>query len=55
MQIDKQEIIKLLREQGEHGKASQAEQKLPNKVDHEQHKDLLDEVGVDPQQLVSKL
>jgi hypothetical protein len=55
MQIDKQEIVKLLRERGDHDKASQAEQQLPDKVDHEQHKDLLDQVGVQPQELVGKL
>jgi hypothetical protein len=55
MQIDKQEIVNLLRERGEHDKASQAEQQLPDKVHHEQHKDLLDQIGVEPQELLSKL
>ena len=55
MQVDRQEIVKLLRERGDHDKASQAEQQLPDKVDHEQHKDLLDQVGVKPQELVGKL
>jgi hypothetical protein len=55
MEIDKQEIVSLLRERGEHDKASQAEQQLPDKVDHEQHKGLLDQVGVDPQELLGKL
>jgi hypothetical protein len=55
MEIDKQQIISMLRERGEHDKAEQAEQQLPDKVDHEQHKDLLDQVGVQPQELVGKL
>ena len=55
MQIDKQEIIKLLREKGEHDKAGKAEQQLPDKVDHEQHQGLLQEVGINPQELLSKL
>jgi hypothetical protein len=55
MQFDKQEIIKLLREQGQHDKASKAEQQLPDQVDHEQHADLLQQVGLNPQELLSKL
>lgn len=55
MQIDKQQIIDLLREKGEHGKASQAEEQLPDKVDHDEHKGLLDQVGIDPQELLRKL
>jgi hypothetical protein len=55
MQIDKQEIVNLLRERGEHEKANQAEQQLPEKVDHEQHKGLLEQVGVDAQELLTKL
>lgn len=55
MEFNKQEIVNLLRERGEHEKANQAEQQLPEQVDHEQHKGLLDQIGVDPQELVSKL
>jgi len=54
MQIDKQQIINLLREQGEHGKADEAEKQLPDKVDHDEHKGLLDQVGVDPQKLLNR-
>jgi DNA-binding protein H-NS len=55
MQIDKQEIVNLLREKGDHEKANQAEQQLPDTVDHEKHKELLEQVGVNPQELISKL
>jgi hypothetical protein len=55
MEFNKQEIVTLLRERGEHEKANQAEQQLPEQVDHEQHKGLLDQIGVDPQELVGKL
>ena len=55
MQFDKQQILNLLREQGEHEKANQAEQRLPEKVDHEEHKGLLEQLGVNPQELLSKL
>ncbi|MGN6334277.1 MAG: hypothetical protein ACTHOD_21900 [Motilibacteraceae bacterium] len=55
MQIDKQQIIDFLRSQGEQGKAQEAEQKLPNQVDTEQHKDLLSQLGINPQELLGKL
>lgn len=55
MEFNKQEIVDLLRERGEHDKANKAEQQLPDQVDHEQHKGFLDQMGVDPQELVSKL
>ncbi len=55
MQIDKQQIISLLREKGEHDKATQAEQQLPDQVDHEEHGNLLQQFGVNPQELVGKL
>ena len=55
MHIDKQQIINLLREQGDHEKAQQAEQQLPDKVDHEQHQSVLQQLGINPQELLSKL
>lgn len=47
MQIDKQQIVSLLRDRGEHEKADQAEKQLPDKVDHDEHRDLFDSIGVD--------
>jgi hypothetical protein len=55
VQFDKQQIIQMLREQGDHDKAQKAEQQLPDKVDPEEHKNLLEEVGINPQDLISKL
>jgi DNA-binding protein H-NS len=55
VEIDKQQIIQMLRDQGDHEKAQQAEQQLPDKVDHEQHQDLLQQFGINPQDLISKL
>ncbi len=54
MQVDKQQIVDLLRQRGDHAKATEAEQELPDKVDHEQHQDLLQRFGVDPQELLTK-
>jgi hypothetical protein len=55
MQIPKDNILELLRERGEHDKAAQAEQELPDQVDHEQHSDLLSKFGVEPKELLDKL
>lgn len=53
MEISKQQIIDLLRQQGKHDQAEKAEQNLPDTVDHEEHADALKEHGVDPQQLLA--
>ncbi len=55
MQIDKEEVIKLLREKGQHDKADQAQKQLPDKVDHEQHAGMLQQLGINPQELLGKL
>ena len=54
MQIDKQQIIRMLRERGDHDKAQQAEQQLPDQVDHEEHGNILQQFGVNPQELLSR-
>ena len=55
MQFDKSQILDLLRSQGDQGKAQQAEQELPDKVDDNEHAGLLDKFGVNPQELLGKL
>jgi hypothetical protein len=55
MQIDKSQILELLRTQGDDAKARQADQELPQQVDTEQHAGLLQKLGLDPQELVAKL
>jgi hypothetical protein len=40
---------------GQHDKVDQAQQELPDKVDHEEHSGLLQQLGINPQQLLSKL
>ena len=54
MNIDKQQIIELLRNQGEQQKADQAQGELPEQVDPEQHAGLLEKLGIDPQALLSQ-
>lgn len=55
MKFDKEQIIEMLRERGEHDKADKAEQQLPDQVHHEEHKNLLEQIGVDPQEIIGKL
>ena len=54
MQFDKSQILDLLREQGDHDKADQADKELPDKVDPEQDAGLLAKFGIDPQTLITK-
>ena len=55
MEIDKAQIIELLKSRGEQDKADQADSQLPDKVDPQAHADLLSKLGIDPQDLLGKL
>ena len=52
MQIDKQQIIELLRSRGNQDQADQAQSELPDQVDTDQHADKLSQLGIDPQELL---
>jgi hypothetical protein len=54
MQIPKEQIVSFLESRGQGDQAQQADAQLPDQVDHEDHADLLQEVGVNPQELLSK-
>ena len=55
MEIPKDKIIEMLEQRGDHDKAEQADQELPDTVDHEQHADVLEKHGIDPKELVGKV
>ncbi|CAN5468346.1 hypothetical protein BH10ACT10_BH10ACT10_28620 [soil metagenome] len=55
MQIDKSQIIELLKSRGDHDKAGQAESDLPDTVDTEADAGLLGKLGVDPKDLLGGL
>jgi hypothetical protein len=55
MQIPKEQILDLLREQGKGDQAGQAEQELPDQVDTDQHAGLLEKFGLSPADLLGKL
>ena len=56
MQIDKQQIISMLMQQGQSEQAQQADQQLPDQVDTDQpeHQNLLQQFGLNPMDLISK-
>jgi hypothetical protein len=55
MQIDKDTVVNMIRERGDDAKAGQAERELPDQVDTDQHADLLERFGVNPQDLIGKM
>jgi hypothetical protein len=55
MQIDKDQIISLLRQRGDDAKADQAQQELPGQVDTEKDSGLLSKLGIDPPDLLGGL
>ena len=54
MELDRDAIVSQLRELGHDDKADKAEKELPKKVDKDQHKGLLDKIGIDDS-IVDKL
>ena len=55
MQIDKSQIIDLLKSRGEHDKAAQAESELPGQVDPRADGGLLEKLGINPEDLLGNL
>ena len=55
MQIDKQQILDLLRSRGDQQQADQAEAELPDQVDTDQHADLLSRFGINVQDLLGSI
>jgi hypothetical protein len=54
MEIPKDQILDLLRQQGKDDKVGEADQQLPDQVDPEQHAGLLQKFGLDPAVLLQK-
>ncbi|WP_104181029.1 hypothetical protein [Arthrobacter sp. B0490] len=55
MQIDRSQVIDLLRSQGRHDHADQAQSGLPDQVDPERHSDLLAKFGISPKDLLGNI
>jgi hypothetical protein len=52
MEIPKDQILQLLRDRGDHDTAHNAGQQLPDRVDTDEHGDLLGRLGIDPGDLL---
>jgi uncharacterized protein YidB (DUF937 family) len=55
MQIPKDKIFEMLQQHGKGDQVNQAKQELPDEVDTDQHADLLQKFGLNPQELLTKL
>jgi hypothetical protein len=55
VKLDKQELVKLLRTQGDNDIADKAESTLPAEIDTDRDGDALESVGLDRTQLAAKL
>jgi hypothetical protein len=55
MQIDKQQVLELLRSKGHEDRVEQAGRELPDKLDTDQDVELLSALGLEPQEVISKL
>jgi hypothetical protein len=54
VEIDKNTIVSMIRERGDHDKAGQAERELPDQVDTDRDANLLERFGISPQELIGK-
>ena len=55
MNLDKEQIINFLKSLGKDDDAARAESELPDKVDTDKDRDLLEKFGVDPKELLRRL
>jgi hypothetical protein len=55
MEIPKEKILDMLRQQGKSDQAAQADKELPQQVDPDRDSGLLEKFGITPQEVLSKL
>jgi hypothetical protein len=55
VELDKQELVRVLRTQGDNDTADKAEQSLPDEIDTDRDGEALDAIGLDRTQLMAKL
>ncbi len=55
MKLDKQELVRVLRTEGDNDTADKVEATLPDEIDTDRDGDALDGVGLDRTQLMAKL
>ena len=54
MEIDRQHVVELLREKGKDDRVQHAIDALPEKIDHNEHAQQLEKLGIDPGELAAK-
>jgi hypothetical protein len=55
VKLDKQELVRLLRTEGDNDTADKVEGELPDQIDTDQHGDQLESVGLGRTELMNKL
>ena len=55
MEIPREKVVQVLRDRGQGDIADQAEQRLPDPIDLDQHADLLKQHGLEPQELLGHI
>jgi hypothetical protein len=55
MEIDKRQIVELLKAKGDHDQAAKAEKELPDRIDPEKDTGMLIQFGIDPAELMGNL
>lgn len=55
MQIPKDKILEMIKSRGDHDQANQAESELPDQVDTDKDKGMLDKFGINPKDLAGGL
>lgn len=55
MQIAKDQILDMLRQRGDTQKADDAERELPDQVDTDRDRGMLEKFGLDPKELLGKI
>jgi hypothetical protein len=55
VKLDKTELVRVLRTEGDNDTAEKVEQRFSDQIDTDQDGDALDEVGLDRTQLMAKL
>ena len=55
MKLDKEELVRVLRAEGDNDTADRVESSLPDEIDTDRDGDALDSIGLDRTQLMAKL
>jgi len=55
MEFDKNQVVEMLRSQGDNDKAQLANRELPDRVDPQKHAGILSQLGVNPLDLMNEL